>query len=91
MNDMDFSFEATPWELTMETLKPGDQLSAARFLTLMEGEEEDFVEEALQDLEASHVCLDISDLPKPAGTGEAAAPGEGTVCAGRFCRCIGCQ
>ena len=72
MNDMDFSFEATPWELTMETLKPGDQLSAARFLTLMEGEEEDFVEEALQDLEASHVCLDISDLPKPAGTGEAA-------------------
>ena len=72
MNDLDFTFEATPWELTLETLKPGGKLSAARFLTLMEGEDEDYVEEALADLEARRICLDVSDLPKPAWTGEAA-------------------
>lgn len=72
MNELDFTFDATPWELTMDTLRAGGRLSAARFLTLMEGEDEEFVEEALAELEARRVCLDISDLPKPAGTGEAA-------------------
>ncbi|MBP3672681.1 MAG: sigma-70 family RNA polymerase sigma factor [Oscillospiraceae bacterium] len=72
MNEMDFTFEATPWELTMDALKEGGSLSAARFLALMEGEDEEYVEEALADLEARRVSLDVSDLPKPAGTGEAA-------------------
>ena len=72
MNDMDFTFEATPWELTLDTLVPGGSLSAARFLTLMEGEDQEFVEDALLDLQEKRVCLDVSDLPKPAGTGEAA-------------------
>ena len=72
MNEMDFTFEATPWELTLDTLVPGGTISAARFLTLMEGEDEEFVEDALLDLQERQVCLDVSDLPKPAGTGEAA-------------------
>ena len=72
MNEMDFAFEATPWELTMDQLQVGGTLSAARFLTLMEGEDEEYVEEALAELEMRHVCLDVSDLPRPAGTGEAA-------------------
>ena len=56
----------------MDALKEGGSLSAARFLALMEGEDEEYVEEALADLEARRVSLDVSDLPKPAGTGEAA-------------------
>ena len=50
----------------------GASVSAARFLTMMEGETEDALEEALQEMENRGLMLDISDLPKAAGTGEAA-------------------
>ena len=72
MNEFEFSFDESPWELTLAGLHRGDALSAVRFLTLMEGEEEQAVEDALLDLEDLRVTLDISDLPKAAGTGEAA-------------------
>ena len=72
MNDFDFTFEESPWDLTLDSLRRGDTLSAARFLTLMEGENDTAVEDALLDLEMGGVMLDISDLPRPAGTGEAA-------------------
>ena len=72
MNDLDFTFEETPWELTLASIREGGSLSASRFLTVMEGETESAVEDALLDLEAAHIALDISDLPKAAGTGEAA-------------------
>jgi len=72
MNDMDFTFEESPWELTLDSLHRGDKLSAARFLTMMEDEDESAVEDALLDLEMGGVMLDISDLPRAAGTGEAA-------------------
>ena len=68
----EFVFEPTAWELTLEDMKPGTMLSAARFLTLMEGEEEGAVEEALCALEEKHIALDVSDLPKVGGVGEAA-------------------
>ena len=68
----EFVFEPTPWELTLENIKRGSEFSAARFLTLMEGEEEAQVEEALLALEEKDVILDISDLPKPALVGESA-------------------
>ncbi len=48
----------------------GDVISAARVLALVEGEQE--LEEALQDLETGAMVLDISDLPRPGGIGEAA-------------------
>lgn len=67
-----FVFEPTPWELAMEAMMPGSSFSAARFLTLMEGEEEPAVEEALLELEQKKIMLDVSDLPKAPGTGEAA-------------------
>ena len=72
MNDWMFTFEDTPWELTLRSLHRGERLSAARFLALMEGEDETAVEDALLDLEQLGVGLDISDLPKFPGTGEAA-------------------
>ncbi|MBQ9148706.1 MAG: sigma-70 family RNA polymerase sigma factor [Oscillospiraceae bacterium] len=68
----DFTFEATPWELTLDTLGDVDNFSAARFLTLLEGESEQDVEYAFEDLEERGIALDISDLPRPGGTGEAA-------------------
>ena len=63
MIDLDFTFEATPWELTLEKLCPGQSLSAVRFLALMEGEEEETVEAAFRDLEEKKIALDISELP----------------------------
>ena len=68
----DFTFEATPWELAMENVKVGGSFSAARFLALLEGECDEAVEDAFLDLEAASVRLDISDLPRASGSGEAA-------------------
>ena len=67
-----FVFEPTEWELALENLKPGEMLSAARFLTLMEGEDEATVEEALLALEEKNILLDVFDLPRVGGVGEAA-------------------
>lgn len=72
MTRIDFDFGDTPWELTLNTLRSGGSISAARFLTLLEGEEEDAVMDALRDLEDRRITLDISDLPKFAAVGEAA-------------------
>lgn len=68
----EFTFEATPWELAMEDVKAGGSFSAARFLTVLEGEDDAAVEDAFQDLEDACVALDLSDLPLSGGTGEAA-------------------
>ena len=72
MNDLDFSFEQSPWEAFLMTKGMGDTISAANLLTMLEGEEEQAVEDALLDLETGCINLDISGLPKAGGTGEAA-------------------
>ncbi len=69
---MDFTFEETPWALALQSMKPGDTLSAVRFLTLVEGESEELVEEAFLDMEMGRITLDVAQLPKPAYTGQAA-------------------
>jgi RNA polymerase primary sigma factor len=72
MTELEFAFEPTDWSAVFVHVPRGGYLSAARFLMLMEGQPEDQVEEALLYLEASGICLDISDLPKPAAVGQAA-------------------
>ena len=69
---MEFVFEDAAWEPVLKQIPQGSGFSAARFLTLMEGETEEAVEEALQLLQQRDVLLDISDLPVPAVAGEAA-------------------
>lgn len=70
MHDLEFAFDISPWEGYRRGLQMGDVVSAARVLALAEGEQE--LEEALQDLETGAMVLDISDLPRPGGIGEAA-------------------
>ena len=72
MTRIDFDFGDSPWELTLATLPAGGRISAARFLAVLEGEEEDAVMDAFQDLEQHHIMLDLTDLPKAAAVGEAA-------------------
>ena len=73
MMDSDFfEFEESPWEAAISALGEGSRFGAMQLLTLLEEESEETVEEALQLLEEKRITLDISDLPKPPGTGEAA-------------------
>ena len=70
MNDFTFEFERAPWELAFDKLRKGDSISAVRLLTLLEGEEETAVENALLELEEKGIALTVSDLPKSYGSGE---------------------
>ena len=72
MNDLDFSFEPDPWETFRMSLTMGDTVSASQILTLLEGEDGQALEDALQELETACVKLDISDLPRNGGTGDTA-------------------
>jgi len=72
MTRIDFDFGESAWELTRDTLKNGTSFSAARFLTLLEGDEEETVSDALDELDSRRIALDITDLPKASGLGEAA-------------------
>ena len=64
MNDM-FSFEQSPFELTLRSLHSGDSIDALRLLTLLEGEEDDAVEEAFCALQELGVELLLDKLPAP--------------------------
>lgn len=70
MNDLLFSFEDAPWEDYIDNLR--GSASAAALLTLTEGEDEQSLEDALAELEARKIPLDISGLPKASVAGEAA-------------------
>lgn len=72
MNQWDFSFEPSPWESIMGGMSAGSCFSAASFLTMMESECEEAVEEALSLLEERDILLDITDLPTDFGSGETA-------------------
>lgn len=71
MNELDFSFEQSPWEAFLSARRPGAVISAANLLALLEGEEQQEVEAAFLELETAGMSLDISGLPR-GGTGEAA-------------------
>lgn len=70
MSDFTFEYEKSAWELTLEKLRNGDAISAVRFLTLLEGEDEIAWEEAFQMLEDSRIALQVGELPKDFGTGD---------------------
>ena len=70
MNDLEFSFEESPWEQYFSRLQECEVVDAATMLTLLEGEEEEIFEEAFRMMEENDHWLDISDLPRPAFTGE---------------------
>ena len=72
MNNLEFSFEQSPWEAFLMTKGMGDTISAAGMLSMLEGEDEQQLEDALNDLETGCMILDISGLPRLGASGEAA-------------------
>ena len=70
---MEFTFEPSPWELTVMALKPGDMLFATRCIAMLQDLSEEEAEEALLALEEKQVALSVIDLPGDVACGEAAA------------------
>lgn len=73
MIDFVFDDAPSPWELALSRLHRGDQLSAARFLSLVRSSEDLSPEDAAMELEQQGIGLDVSDLPKYAGSPETEA------------------
>ncbi len=70
--NLEITFEEPAWARTLTALEYGRSIKAVPFLTLMEGEDEDALEEAFRLLEEGRNTLDASDLPGVSYTGEAA-------------------
>ena len=72
MSDLDYTFGKLPWEQELESMSAGQQISASRFLALMDLEDELAVEEAFLLMESRRIGIDLSDLPPVALTGSSA-------------------
>ena len=68
----DFYFDTPAWEQSLSALPRGGKLSAARFLAMMELENEEELADALLLLEQKDILLDVEDLPAGELTGETA-------------------
>lgn len=71
MNDLEFTFESTHWEQTVEAITPGGSLDAMQFLALMEPESEENVEAALTLLDNKDILLNIDNLSPFAASADA--------------------
>ena len=69
---INIAFGKHPFANVLSGLKAGETLPASVLLTLLDGESEEIFREAFDHLDDMGVSLDISDLPKAPGTGEAA-------------------
>lgn len=72
MNDWELTFGDAAWETEIRALQPGAQWDAVHFLTVMEPESEDVLEEALAMLEEKNILLNIDNLSAGTGAGETA-------------------
>ena len=72
MTDLEFVFEEPAWISAFQTIPQGGKLSAVEFLTAVEGENQETLEEILLDLESREISFDISTLPKQTAVGQAA-------------------
>lgn len=69
---MEYTFEQSPWELTLSQLTLGSNISGLRCLELLEELSEEEAQDALLGLEEKGIRLDISDLPPCSASGDMA-------------------
>ncbi len=72
MNNLEFSFAAAPWEQYLENLENGAQADAVQLLSLLEAEDGDTLEAALQECQERSIFVSIQTLPKLYGFGDTA-------------------
>ena len=70
MNNLEFTFDAAPWEELLAAA--GEAVCAAELLAALEGESEEEFEDAMLALETRGLALDVTHLPRPSSAGEAA-------------------
>ena len=69
MNDL-FAFEASAWDLYAQKLTPGDRVSAAELLAMLEGYSDEMLEDAFDTLDEYMATLEIRMLPKTEPDGQ---------------------
>ena len=69
----EFIFEDNPWQVELDRLQPGMTMPATRFLTLMEQEADETLEDAFSQMEEKRITLDVSSLPTVPAAGDGAA------------------
>ena len=62
MNELEITFSHTSWEQILDQLAPGSQLDAIQFLTLMEQECEEDLEDALARLDEKDILLNVDNI-----------------------------
>lgn len=72
MMDLNITFEDAPWETLLSTADRGSSVSAVSLLAMLEGEDEERLEDAFQTMEERGVLLEITGLPKYRGEGQTA-------------------
>lgn len=72
MNNLEFTFEQPSWQRYLEQLAPGTGVNASQLLSLMEGEDESALEDALEYCQDNRLFPQIHDLPKVYGSGDGA-------------------
>lgn len=72
MMDLNITFEDAPWETLLSTADRGSSVSAVSLLAMLEGEDEERLEDAFQTMEERGVLLEITGLPKFRGEGQTA-------------------
>lgn len=72
MNDLEFTFETSPWELAIAQIAPGGELDGVQFLAMMEQESEENLETALLQLDEKDILLNIDGLGTFAVSGDMA-------------------
>ncbi len=60
-------FEPSALELTLSVLGPGDTLAAERLLLMLDGQDDETVEQTLEDLAHRHVSIRVEQLPAAQG------------------------
>lgn len=70
MNNLEFEFEAAPWRRYLDDLADGARIPAAQLLSLMEEEDEQTLEEALEICQERSIFPRVEKLPKIYGYGE---------------------
>ena len=72
MNHLEFTFDVSPWEQTIGEIAPGSMLDGVQFLTMMEPESEDALENALALLDEKDILLTVDSLGTFAASSDAA-------------------
>lgn len=70
MNNLDFEFEDSPLSQFLDDVVDNASVNACELLTLLEGEDEETVEDAFSRLQELTVYLDLTDLPRPPLSGD---------------------